>query len=344
MPWRKWLVRGLVFSILGLLALGVVAYQAWTNPVAVRAQVLDHIRKHFADGDVSVSLESAHMRLLGGIAVSELRIARTDGLDRKDFFYVPSAVIYHDKERLVKGVFAVRKLEMHRPQLRVVRERDGRCNLTGLFIPTDPKEPLPAVVVEQGTLVLEDRAAAPGTPVLEIKDVAMTAIEDPPGVVTVAGVGRTDVAGPVSFNAVVQRATGDLTASVDALAVPVGPELVQRLAGFCPETAAQVRQLRGVGQVQAAVGYHPGSAQPCTYDVTCRLLKGELDHALLPKPLEKLDATIRIVNGRIPLAHFTARSGDARMELTLKDVVPPAKMPTAIFDMTKVIRETMESR
>jgi AsmA-like C-terminal region len=321
MPWRKWLVRGLVFSVLGLLALGVVAYQAWTNPAAVRAQVLAHLHSRFADNGVSVSLDSAQFRLLGGIAVSELRIARTDNLDRKDFLYVPSAVIYHDKERLAKGIFAVRKVELVRPQLRVVHERDGRCNLTGLFVADKGKEPLPTMVVEQGTLVLEDRAAAPGSVVLEIKDVALTAIEDPPGVVTVAGRGRTDVAGPVRFNALVQRATGDVTATVDAADVPVGPELVQRLAGFCPEAAAQVRYLQGAGKVQAHFAYHPGAAQPCTYEATCQLVNGELSHARLPMPLEKLDATIRVVNGQVPFAHFTAHAGDARLELTLKDVV-----------------------
>jgi hypothetical protein len=332
MAWRKWLVRGLVFAILGATALGAVAYQAWTNPAAVRAQVLDHVRRRFADGVVSVSLESARLRLLGGIAVGELRVARTDGLDRKDFLYVPSAVIYHDKERLGHGAFSIRKIELHRPQLRVVRERDGRCNLSGLCAPGGCKEPLPAVVVEQGTVLLEDRGTAPGAPVLEIKDVALTAVEDPPGVVTVAGSGRTDVAGPVRFGAVVQRATGDVTITLDATAVPVGPDLVQRLASVCPDAAAQVRQLRGDGSVQASAAFHPANARPFTYDVTCRLRNGAFNHARLPLPLENLDADVQVVNGEVPLAHLTARSGPARFDLTLKDVIPPKTSPESLYD------------
>ena len=73
MAWRKWLVRGLVFSLLGLPALAAVAYQAWTNPAAVRAQVLAQFRRRFVANAVSISLDSARMRLLGGIAVTELR-------------------------------------------------------------------------------------------------------------------------------------------------------------------------------------------------------------------------------------------------------------------------------
>ena len=51
---------------------------------------------------------------------------------------------------------------------------------------------------------------------LEIKERRLTALEDPPGVVTIAGTGRTDVAGPVRFNGVAQRSTGDFTATLDA--------------------------------------------------------------------------------------------------------------------------------
>src|SRR5665213_1023520 len=333
MAWRKWLVRSMVFTVLGLSVLAAVVYQAWTNPSAIRAQVLNHIRGRFVDG-VGVSLDSAQLRLFGGIALSELRVARTDGLDRKDFLYVPSGVIYHDKERLAQGVFAVRKLELHRPQVRLVRQRDGRWNVSGLFAPSAPNEPLPAVVIQQGTLILEEGGASSETPMLEIKDLAMTALEDPPGVVTITGNGRSDVAGLVQFNGVAQRATGDFTGTLDALAIPVSPELVQRIAAFYPEAAAQVVQLRGLGKVHASLAYHPASSQPLTYDVKARLLNGELN-GRLPLPLEKIDAFVHCVNGLIPLARVTAHSGGASLDLTLRDVTPPKRTPEDWYDLTR---------
>src|SRR6202011_2540973 len=118
---------------------------------------------------------------------------------------------------------------------------------------------LPTVVVEQGTLVLEDREAVSDSAILEIKDVSLTAVEDPPGIVTVSGGGRCDAAGPVHFGAVVRRATGDVNATADLLTVPVGPDLVQRLSAFCPDMAAQVRLLRGDGAIQASAAYHPAA-------------------------------------------------------------------------------------
>ena len=82
MPWRKWLVRGLVLlTAVGLTAAGLV-YQRWTNPEAVRRQVMDKLASHFLGA--TVSLDSARLRLLGGIGVSELRLARRDDPDRLD--------------------------------------------------------------------------------------------------------------------------------------------------------------------------------------------------------------------------------------------------------------------
>src|SRR2546423_956388 len=101
MTWRKWVVRGLVFSALGGLGLLALLYQAWTNPEAVRRLVLDKLGVRFLN--VSVALESARLRLLGGIVVHDLRMARSDGLDRADFLYVPEAVIFHDKEQMLQG-------------------------------------------------------------------------------------------------------------------------------------------------------------------------------------------------------------------------------------------------
>ena len=194
---------------------------------------------------------------------------------------------------------------------------------------------MPTVVVEQGTVLLEDQTASPDAPLLEIKDVALTAVENPPGIVTVAGTGRTDVAGPVRFGAAAQRDTGDLTAALELTAVPVGPDLVQRLAAFNADAAAQVRQLRGDGSIRASCAYHPASGQPFTYEATCGLANGALSHARLPLPLENLDASVHVVNGAIPYAHCTARAGGTDVELTLKDIVPPKTGDADLYDAVR---------
>ena len=96
---RKWLVRGLVFSVAAVAVAAAWLYQHWTNPTAVRQQVLAKLGGYF--NGANITLESAHMRLLGGIAVSELHLSRRDDTQKTDFLYVPAAVIYHDKEHVL---------------------------------------------------------------------------------------------------------------------------------------------------------------------------------------------------------------------------------------------------
>src|SRR5215204_2850784 len=118
---RKWVIHGLIYLLLGALVAGGVAYALGTNPSAVRGMVAEQLTQRFRH--VSVSVERARLRLLGGILVRELRLARNDGLDRRDFLYAPSAVIYHDKEHVLDGQILVKKVVLDKPQIRIVRER-----------------------------------------------------------------------------------------------------------------------------------------------------------------------------------------------------------------------------
>src|SRR5439155_19933112 len=105
MAWRKWVVRGLVFAVAGSLAAGVLLYQRFTNPSAVRKQVIANLLQHLPGA--AVSLESARLRVLGGIAFNDLRLARADDPEQVSFLHVPSGVIYLDKEQLQQGRLAI---------------------------------------------------------------------------------------------------------------------------------------------------------------------------------------------------------------------------------------------
>src|SRR3954447_17746814 len=107
---RKWVIHGLIYLLLGVLVAGAGAYALTTNPAAVRGVVQEQLQQRFRH--VSVSVERARLRLLGGILVRELRLARNDGLDRRDFLYAPTAIIYHDKEHVLDGQILVKKVEL----------------------------------------------------------------------------------------------------------------------------------------------------------------------------------------------------------------------------------------
>jgi hypothetical protein len=329
---RKWLVRGLVFSALGGVGLTALVYVAWTCPTAMRGQVLAKVSARFIGATVTV--ESAHLRLLGGTAVREVRLVRRSGLDNRDLLYVPSGVVYHDKEHLLNGNLSLRKVELDRPVIRLARGRDGKINWEGVLGPVDLNERVPTIVIRHGTLLIEDDGDGPGTPIVEIHDLNLTVINDPLPTFVIEGAGRTDIAGPVKINARILRANAAGSASVELPAIPVGPALVQRLASVQPEVANHLRQLTGQGVVRAAFTFSPGGSPGVAYDVTAALKDGTFSHPRLPVHLEQVQTSVHCVNGAIPTVRLTASfggpHGPGRIETTVRDLVMPRHSDSSV--------------
>ena len=347
MAWRKWLVRSLVFSVLGLATLAALLYEAWTNPSAVRRQVLAKLHQEFIGA--TANLDSARLRLLGGIVVRDLRMTRRDELDRGDFLYVPSAVIYHDKEHLLDGTLRLRKIEMDRPRIRIVRERDGRINLSGLLKPPDLDIRVPTLIIRQGTVVIEDHRDSGPNVVLEIKDVNLTVVNDPLCTLVIEGGGQTDALGAVQIHARFHRPTDAASAVLELPEVPVGSSLMQRLSGFCPDLVRHIRELTGTARIQTTVMYRPGAAEPWSYDCRCELKDGTWQHENLPVPLRHIQAKLRCINGRIPHADLHAQMGSASdrsqpatLQVDLENLVWPEKPPKCIEDIVAKLEAKIE--
>jgi hypothetical protein len=269
-----------------------------------------------------VTLESARLRLLGGIALNELRLARRDDADQPEIAYLPSGVLYHDKEHLLGGKLFIRKVELHRPRLRLVRNREGRWNFAGIAQTEKAEGPFPTLVVRQGSIVLEDQFTCPEGPPLEITDVNLTVLPDPPGTLTIEGSGRSDLVGPVRLRGSWQRPGGELTLSVRAARVPVGPPLLRRLRTICPETAEHLRHLEAEAAFEGEFAYRPGSARPWQHDLRCRLSGGKFRHKALPLRLEQLEAALHCRDGKWVVEQLTARAGPTCLRLTESWVRP----------------------
>jgi hypothetical protein len=325
MSCRKWLVRGLVFSALGGMILTVLIYEAWTCPSAMRTRVLAKLSARFVGATVAV--ESAHLRLLGGTAVREVRLARRGGMDNRDLLYVPSGVIYHDKERLLDGTLALRKMELDRPVFRVSRSREGKFNWEGVLGPVDLNERVPTIVARHGTLLIEDAGSAPGNPVLEIRDLSLTMVNDPIEILVIEAVGRSDVAGPVKIGVRISRRTDAGTATVEMPGIPVNPTLVKRLSALRPELETHFSQLTAVGSIRAAFSFQPGVSPAVHYDVTAALHDGTFAHPRLPVRLQQVEASVRCVDGAVPVARLNASfdgpHGPGKIETAVRDLALP---------------------
>src|SRR6516225_7762452 len=112
MAWRRWFVRGVVFSVAGALVTACVIYSRVTDSEAIRKQVISKLGLHLVGA--RIDLGAAQMELLGGITLQALRLSRKDDPGRSELALVPMATIFHDKEQLIHGTLAIRKLELQR--------------------------------------------------------------------------------------------------------------------------------------------------------------------------------------------------------------------------------------
>jgi hypothetical protein len=262
--------------VLGGLALTAWLYLHWTDPVVVRQQVIAQLEAHFPGATVHV--DTARLRLLGGVSLTDLRLVRRDNPELGDVLYVPEAIIYPDKEQFLQGTFAIRKIELSRPRLHVIRGQDGRWNTSDIIGPTNPEEPLPTIVMEQGTILVEDCLRAPDQTLVEIKGVSVTMLNDPLPTLDISARGNSDLLGPLQAHAVWQRASEAITVSFDTRETPFGPALVQRLAAYCSDLGEHLRQLQGVSRLHAVFSRLPGSDQPWGHHVHWQLSQGKLSH------------------------------------------------------------------
>lgn len=321
MVWRKWLVRSLVFTVAGSVVVAAFAYQHWTNPAIVRRQVLATLEELLPQA--RVSLESARLRLLGGISFEELRLERRDDPSRKDFIYVPSGILYHDKEQLLSGKLAIARIVWYRPILHVIRSPEGKWNMADVLAPPTPQIAIPTIRLQHATLLVEDHQACPDASPVEIRDVNLVIMNDPHQPPTVSqlifnGTGVADLTGTVHIEGTRSRLSGECTALIDVPRFSIQGSLVQRLSKFYPEAAVHIRELTGIGKLQAKIHYHPEVDPLWHHDVRWQLTQGQFHHAQLPFPLHNLEAKVRCVDGQITLEKLTAQSGSAQFQLSGK--------------------------
>ncbi|HEV3437592.1 MAG TPA: hypothetical protein VG122_09535, partial [Gemmata sp.] len=148
MSLRSWAIRGLILSGVATIVALVWLANSWVSPERVRAQVMEHLLSQFENEQVDIQIGSARMRILGGIAVSDLKLTRR-GADLP-FLSVPSAVLYHDKEQLNRGRLVIKKIDLENPELNLERSTDGKWNITGLFKEGPADKPVPTFVIKDG--------------------------------------------------------------------------------------------------------------------------------------------------------------------------------------------------
>ena len=326
---RSWLIRGLILA--GVAALAALAWVAnsWISPDRVREKVIVTLSEQFVDVDVHVG--SARMRILGGIAVTDLRLTRRGDPPDRPFLVVPNAILYHDKEQLNRGRLVIRKVEMDGPTFRIERAADGKWNLTEVIKPAPADTPIPTFVIKGGTVTVTDRT--PGAlPPATFTDVQCTLLNDPLPTLTVQATANAKGYGPADLRGRFNRINKHLSLSAGLSAFPLGEAAVPVAQRFAPELAPHLAKLTATANVKAEITFAPDANPPWRHDVRFEVKDARFEHPDLPWPVEKITAAVRSVDGRVKVEDATAQIGPAKVRVSLEtrsDAVPAAGAPPA---------------
>jgi hypothetical protein len=316
MSLRSWAIRGLILAGVALLAaVGWVA-NSWVSPERVRAQVIATLDEQF-DG-VEIHVGSAHMRILGGIAVSDLRLTRraADGTETP-LLAVPSAVLYHDKEQLNRGRLIIKKVELDHPELLLERGADGKWNVEHVSKQGPADKPVPTFVVKGGTIHVVDRGPDP-LPSVTLSDANVTLLNDPLPVLAIQARAAAAGYGSVNLRARVNRLTGALSLGLEMPDFPLGEIAAGAAEKFAPELARHIAGLTATASVSADLNYAPEAGKKWRHDIRLELKDSRFTHPDVPWPVEKIAAKARIVDGHVTVANATAEIAGAAVELSLE--------------------------
>jgi hypothetical protein len=330
MGWlRGGLFRGVLLAVAAAVAAGVYLAHEYVRPERVREVLLATLREKLPGVDVQV--ESARLRLLGGITVEGLTLTKPGAA--VPFFVAPQATVAHDKESLTRGELQIRRIELHNPTLRLHREADGSWDVQGL-LPTPPAgggslAPIPTVIVTGATVYVTDGRPQP-LPPLKLTHARLHLLNDPLAVFKVEaaftlaplaeGAGGAGGAGgfevPMTLTAKYHRIDKSVTARVEVPELAMVPDLAPAFAKIDPTLADYLSQFRATLSIKADVKVEPG-ADP-KYDVKVDVRDGHFADPALPWPLEHVTGSLQVQDGKLTVEKATARFGKATAELTLE--------------------------
>ncbi|MCS7270264.1 MAG: hypothetical protein NZ703_04200, partial [Gemmataceae bacterium] len=314
---RSWAIRGVILGVAaGLAGLGWWA-RSWVSPERVRQQVEAVLQAELPGLEVQVG--SAHLRLLGGIAVRQLRVQlpARPGEAARPVLNAPYLVLHHDKEQLNRGRLIIRRIELENAELTLERSADGSWNLPFSWSTVTPDKVWPTVLLRQATIHWRD--ATGKWPGLTLQQAQISILNDPLPVVSLQVHGQMTGWGAMTLRGRFNRLDGSLAVGIELPACPMQQLLAVVGSRWLPELKEHLGGLQATAAISADLACNL-QQQPCywRYEVRLDLQEGRLTHPELPWPVEKLAAGIRINGTRIVVEHASGEMGGAALTLTLE--------------------------
>src|SRR5207248_1721664 len=124
--------------------------------------------------------------------------------------------------------------------------------------------------------------------------------------------------GPVSGRARVNRVTGGLSLGLELPAFPLGEAATGAADRVAPGLARHLTGLSGAAAVSADLTYAPDAAKKWRHDVRLDLKDARFTHPDVPWPVEKIAASVRVVDGRVKVDDATAQVAGSAVKLSLE--------------------------
>ncbi|MCZ2340770.1 MAG: hypothetical protein LC104_03115 [Bacteroidales bacterium] len=314
---RSWLIRCMILTVLAAVGFVAISIHHRIRPEQVRASLISVLETEFTQVDVHV--QSARLRLFGGISVTDLRLTRRG--ESVPFFEAPTATIYHDKRQLHRGQLVIRKIELDNLTIRVNRREDGTWDFQGLAQSTTTDAPIPTVVIRRGTVIVTDALSV--LPALEVRDIRLELLNDPISRLkfdiqarVVSAEEHLPYAFPIGATGYMVRAAREAHVQLTLPEIRCDTRLAAWVGRYHPMMGEQLAAFTATAAVRVDATLGPQGLQD--YDLQCDLRDGQYTHAMLPWKIEQLAARLHFHAGQLRIENGSARLGGAHVQLQLQ--------------------------
>lgn len=314
----QWFVRAAILAALVGFAGAVWYAQTWISPEQVQTAVESALAEQFPD--YTVRMHSARLSVFGGVTVQELTLSRKG--ESEPFFTAPLALIAHDKEGLNHGRLTIRKIELERPTVRLIRAADGAWHWPSAHRDSVSDRPIPTIVVRDATLIVTDRRPN-GWPEFRVESVKCQLVNDPFPILKLQAQATIAPLGLVTIATQTNRETNAVAVRVEVPELIVNPAFAQSLARFQADLPERLQGIAGQLAIKADVQYHPGAAKPLRSEFRVELKNGRIDDDALPWPAEQIQAALTLADGKLIVEKATAKLGPAQVEMQCETVALP---------------------
>ena len=235
----KWMI---VLTLLVTVAGGSGAYWCYVrSDEMLRIGVLEHLQA--LAPELKFGVEQAKFDFSGRVRLLGVSIQLPG--DVEPALYVEEMVVTLDEKEMTDfEKVTIQRLRLVHPQLHLVRYRDGRLNWQGIAWHLDKSKPVPEILIEHGTVVVELQRADASVRKLKLADLNVTSMPSAARKITAAISTRIEPAGPLSATIDANLDGPPLKIEAKWLRLPVDDDLLDLIGELSPTVQGKLLDAR----------------------------------------------------------------------------------------------------